>query len=831
MIRNFFIVAVRNLLKQRTQSILNVSGLAIGLACSIYVYLYAFDELTYDTQHPDPENTYRLLSKNKDPEGQEQINSWAILGWAHYMKENLKGVKGYSSLNRMGWPHSFYYTPENGEQRIVLSEDVLYATRNYADFFYLDLVAGDKNKLFEDPTDIVISETAARELFGTENALDKQLEFSHPFYLDNTKTSLVVKGIFRDMPYNMQFGRTTKYMLNRQLRKAPFEKWNPNESFENSLTSMWWPAYGGFIYFQTEPGADLEFLKEKLKIEINKAASAKLDKPSSIDPVFLRITDTHFSDVPYLIWPEMQGNRQYIYIFLTIGAFILLISCMNYTNLATARSMRRAKEVGMRKAMGSYKKQLVFQFLQEAFLVTGISIILAMIIAVVLLPYFSDFANKDFSMSDIFSIHCLSVILLLWIAVSIFSGLYPAFYIASLETMKILRGGTHSGKGANALRQGLMVFQFSISLVLIVFTVVVIKQMNEMINNDLNKAGDQILSIRYGNSAPVNKLDAFRNELARIPGLAVSSFGNHLPRREGYTDLSFEVSLPDKNEQKYTWDMMCVGPDFHKVYDLELIAGRFFDHSAAIDSTEILVNEEVSRQLNLDADELLGQQVTAEDKWTNKQYHFKIRGVLKDFKYKSVHNKISPLMLSVQKDRAEDIIYYVKLPASNVEENVAAVQQVWKKVMPQDVGMSYWFISDEFNRLYFEENALYDLSRIFTVLGIITTCIGLFGMSIFLAERRSKEMAIRKVMGAGSGDVLKKMIAPFLKLIAIAAMIGLPTAYYLSNKWLDNFVYKVAWSWMTTILSVLLILTVTLFTISFQSLRSANANPVNALKE
>jgi putative ABC transport system permease protein len=649
MIRNFFVVAVRNLLKQRTQSILNVAGLAIGLACSIYVYLYAFDELTYDTQHPDPENTYRLLSKEAGPEGQDYINAWTLLGWAHYMKENLKDVRGYTSLNPMGWPHSFYYTPEKGEQRIVLSENVLFAEENYADFFYLDLIAGDKDKLFEHPTDILISETAARELFGDENALDKQLEFSHPFYLDNTKTSVIVKGIFRDMPYNMQLGRTTKYLLNRELQKVPFERWNPEESFENTLTSMWWPAYGGYIYFQTEPGADLDFLREKLKIEINKAASAKLNKPTSIEPVFLKITDTHFSDVRSLIWPEMQGNRQYIYIFLTIGVFILLISCMNYTNLATARSMRRAKEVGMRKAMGSYKRQLVFQFLQESFLVTGISILLAMIIAVVLLPYFRDFSNKDFSVYDIFSIHCLSAIAFLWIVVSILSGLYPAFYIASLQTMKVLRGGTHSGKGAHALRQGLMVFQFSISLVLIVFTLVVITQMNEMINNDLNKAGDQIMSIRYGNSAPVNRLNAFRNELARVPGLSVSSFGNHLPRREGYTDLSFEVSLPDKNDQKYTWDMMCVGPDFHKVYDLELIAGRFFDHTAAIDSTEVLVNEEVSRQLNVRAEELIGQQITVAHTWTKKQYYFKIRGVLKDFKYKSVHNKIAPLILSVQK--------------------------------------------------------------------------------------------------------------------------------------------------------------------------------------
>ncbi len=831
MIRNFFLVAIRNFLKQRSQSLLNVAGLAIGLACCIYVYLYAFDELTYDTQHPDTENTYRLINKDKGPDGTEFINTWVIEGWAHYMKENLKGVKSFSSINRMGWPFSFYYRQTNGEEKIVLSEDVSYVMKNYGDFFYLDLREGDRKTLLEQPTDIIISETAARDLFGNESALNKHLEFSHPFFLENKKTSVVVKGVFRDLPYNIQLGRSTKYMLNREVQKPQFEIWNPNIRFENLLTEMWWPAYAGYVFIQTEKDADLQFLKTNLKIAVNKVATEKLKEPSSIEPQFLKITETHFSDVPNLIWPEMPGNKQYIIIFLTIGAFILLISIINYTNLATARSMRRSKEVAMRKALGSTKRQLIFQFLQESFLITGLSIILALIISIVLLPYYSDFANKDFVVSDIFSLPSVSMLLLLWISVSILSGLYPAFYMASLGTIKILKGSSTTGKVSNTLRQGLMVFQFTISLILIVFTLVVIKQMDEMINNDLNKDGDQVLSIRYGNIAPVNKLNVLQNELARIPDLSISSFGNHLPRREGYTDLSFEVTVPNRNDQKFTWDMMCIGSDFHKVYDLKLIAGRFYDNSTSIDSTEILVNEEVARQLNIDSNELLGQEITVKHRWIKKEYTFKIRGVFKDFKYKSVQNKISPLILSIQKDLANDIIYYVKLPSGKIPENMEVIQKIWKKVMPQDVGMSYWFISDEFNRLYSEENALHDLARVFTILGIITTCIGLFGMSMFIAERRGKEMAIRKVMGADSSTLLTLMVKPFLKLMGIACMIGVPASYYLSNKWLDNFIYKIELSWMITTLSILLILIVTLITISFQSFKVAKAQPVKSLKQ
>ena len=352
-----------------------------------------------------------------------------------------------------------------------------------------------------------------------------------------------------------------------------------------------------------------------------------------------------------------------------------------------------------------------------------------------------------------------------------------------------------------------------------------------MVNSDLNKQGDQVLSIRYSNIAPLNKLQAFGNELSMVPDLAVSDYGNHLPRKEGFPPLAYQATMPDKSNEKYTLDLMTIGPDFPKVYDLELIAGKFFDSSLAMDSSEVLVNESVARQLNVDPSELVGQQIAVQHaRRTQEQYHFKIRGVLKDFKYRSMEHKILPLVLTTQ-GSGWDVIYYIKLPTAGIQENIATVQQIWKKVMPEDVGMSYWFISDEFNKMYFEENALHDLSRVFTVLAIITTCIGLFGMSMFLAERKSKEMAIRKVMGADTSDVLRKMIAPFLKLMAVACIIGLPIAYYLSNKWLDNFIYKVEWSWMSTFFSVLLILVVTLLTISFQSLKTANANPVNSLRE
>lgn len=297
MFRNFLIVAVRNFFRQRTQSILNVSGLAIGLACSIYVFLYVFDEFTYDTQHPDAENTYRMITKMKHADGDEQTRTWAISGWAHYMKENLKGVKDFTSLNTSGWSHSFYYKPKTGEQRVILSDNVVYVDKNYAEFFFFELVAGDKNTLFDEPTGIAISESEARELFGDENPIDKQLEYSHPLRLNNTKTSVVIKGVFRDLPYNVQFGRTTRYLLNNDLNKAELERRHPTTPFEDMKTSMWWPAINGYIYIKTDPQVDLSYLKQQIEIEINKALADKVKVPPSIKVEFLKITDTHFSDI------------------------------------------------------------------------------------------------------------------------------------------------------------------------------------------------------------------------------------------------------------------------------------------------------------------------------------------------------------------------------------------------------------------------------------------------------------------------------------------------------------------------------------------------------
>ncbi len=828
MTRNFLLMAVRVFLRQRVQSSLNVIGLAIGLASAMYVFLYVYDDLTYDTQHPDPNNTYRIISKTKY-EGKEFIDGWAFAGWGYYLKENFKYVENYSFINRVGWPYSFYVPNKNDESRIVLSEEVAYVMKNYTDLFFLDVIEGNRANLFEQPTDIAISETCARELFGEEEAVGKQIQFSHPFFLNNKKMDVVVKGVFRDLPYNMLYGRSTKYLLNMELQKQSFEADKVN--FDDALTSLVWPAVSGGIYIRTVAGTDLKHMAEQLKKEVNDAIRSKGYKQEIIEISFLKITDTHFSDIPYLLFPEMPGNKKYIYIFLTIGIFILLISCINYTNLATARSTRRNKEVGMRKALGSSRGQLVFQFLQESFLVTGIAIIIAYILAIVFLPKFSAFADKDFTIADLFTPISLLIILLLWIIVSLLSGLYPAFYISSFNAVKTLKGGAVSGKAANILRQSLMVFQFATSLILIIFTWVVIRQMNDMINNDLNQAGDQVLSIRYGNTAPVNKLEVFRNELAKDPDLANSSYGNHLPRREGFTPLNYEVSLPQKDEKKYQWEMMCVGPTFPNVYGLELLAGKLFENSPPIDSTEVLVNEEVARQLNSDINDLIGQTFVLKDGWNNNEKTFTVRGVLKDFKYKSAYKKIDPLVLAIQKDRGNDIIYYVKLPAGKIQEKIVSVEKTWKKVMPEDVGMAHWFVDDEFNRLYFEENALYDLSRVFTVLGIITTCIGLLGMSMFMAERRDKEMAIRKVMGASSSRVFALMAISFLKLTGLACLVALPLTYYVSNWWLQSFVYKIELDWVIPVVSVFLILIITVLTISFQAAKIATSNPVNSLRQ
>lgn len=829
MIKNFLLVAIRNFLKQRTQSILNVIGLAIGLACSMFVFLYIHDELTYDTQHPDADNTYRIISKYKNENGIEDVGGFGAMGWGSYLKENFEGVKCYGMISRWGWPFSIYAPDKNGEDRILLTEDVSVVSKSYPTLFYLDLIEGDKSNVFNEPTDIIISETAALELFGEESALEKQLQINHPFFTRNKKMDVVVKGVFKNLPYNMQFGRSTKVMLNVELQRSMLQDIKVN--FDEAMTSLVWPSVGGNLYIQTDKETDLKPMAEQLKTEINKAMKAKDYKDILVDISFLKITDTHFSDIPNLTWPDMAGNKQYVYIFITIGLFILLISCINYTNLATARSTRRNKEVGMRKALGSSRGQLIFQFLQESFLLTGIAIVVAFILVIIFLPKFSTFANKDLIVGDLFGPVSLLTIMFLWIMVSLLSGLYPAFYISSFNAIKTLKGSAGSGKSGNRLRQSLMVFQFATSLTLIIFTWVVIRQMSDMINNDLNKTGDQVLSIRYGNSAPVNKLEVFKNELAKDPDLANSSYGNHLPRREGFTPLDYEVTLPLKDDKKYRWEMMCVGPGFPKLYGLELVAGKMFESTPPIDSTGVLVNEEVARQLTMNVEELIGQTFIMKDEWSQKEKNFTIKGVIKDFKYKSAYKKIDPLVLSIQLDRGNDIIYYVKLPAGKIQEKIASVEMTWKKVMPEGVGMAHWFVDDEFNRLYYEENALYDLSRVFTVLGIITTCIGLLGMSMFMAEKRSKEMAIRKVMGASSANILTLMMFSFSKLMGIACFIGLPAAYFVSDEWLKSFIYKIELNWMIFAGSLALILVITIFTISYHSIKLATSNPVEPLKQ
>lgn len=831
MILHYFKVAIRNLIKRRIQYIINIGGLALGFACAVYVYLYIFDELSFDSQHPNADHTYRIVYQQKDSEGNEVINPSALNGWGQYMQENIKGIKSYSYNSRIGWSCSFFVTHKNGEQTTVVSSDVSFVMGNYTEFFYLDMIEGDKRTMLQNANDIVISETAAKELFGDQSALNRQIEFTNQYFFPDHRINLIVRGIFRDLPFNMVYGKSTKYLLNRDVRKPIFERHPSNPSFDNMLSALWRPAITGGVYFQTEPGTDLQAARKQLNVIVNNAITQTNKSPSLVDIQFIPIREIHFSKIPDIIWPEMTGNTQYIIIFLAIGVFILIVSCINFINLSIAQGIQRAKEVGLRKAMGSTVRQIIFQYLQEAFILTGVSMVLGLLIVIMFLQEYSDFTNKDFVISDIFSTPTLSAIFVLWMLVSLLSATYPAFFISSFNPISILKGESSAGKNNLTFRLTLIVFQFAVSFIFVFFAVVVVNQMDNMVNNDLNKAGDQILSIQYGHFAPLDKLEIFKNELSKDPELSLSSIGNHLPRREGFVDISFEVTVPEKNEKTYSWEMLSIGAEFDKVYGLQLVAGSFFSDSETIDSTEVIVNEEVARQLSVRPAELLGVTLGIKHPWTKKEKLFRIRGVIRDFKYKSIHHKIQPLILSVQTDRNADVVFYIKLPKEDIQEKMDFIQQVWKKVMPADAGFLAWFVSSEFNKLYFEENALYRLVRIFTVLAIITTCIGLFGMALFMGERKNKEMAIRKVMGANTTDVLMRMIVPFLKFMFIGCMLSSPAAFFFSSKWLDNFVYKIELNWVIVLYTSCLIFLVTLLAVSLPSFRIANIKPMQTLRQ
>jgi len=818
MLRNFFLIAFRNFRRQKLFSFLNMFGLALGLASSILIFLYVSDELRYDVMHPYYNNTYRIGSTWSNNDGRSFDNTEAPGYWVKYLKDTRSEVTHAVRIAYIGYPTSLNH---KAKDKIILTEEIKWAEPGFDEVLKFDLLQGNKQKIFEHNNTMVISETGARRLFGNANPVGETVTIKHFWATQDREIDVMVTGVYRDFPSNSHF--KPKYILNVNALRAVHDDFNAfmnGSRFDNNA---------GFFesYIVLKNGADVKPIESTLKTLANQMIQSDSQAVASgwhYNAFLAKMSDLHFDQK--IIWENgAKGDKKYLAIFSAIAILIILIACINYMNLATARSAKRAKEVGLRKSFGSNRRMIARQFFIESLLMTLGSLVMAILLVLVFLQPFNQLSDKAFTISSLFNPYMLGIVPAIVVFMALLSGSYPALYLSKFKPVEVLKGQIIKGKGAEFFRKSLVTTQYCVSLVLIICTIIAIRQMNHMQRTKLNEAGSQLLSIRYGGIAPQEKFEIFRQAVLQDKDIEHVTMANHLPRLDYFGWIGANVKFPEFSDQELRWNQLNVDFDFPRTYQLEFVAGRDFQKGNTADSNSMIVNEAAVKALNQPLDKVMG--ATINYLFDSARY-FKVIGVVKDFPFRSMHLPIEPLLLNPHLHFI-DRIAYVKIPPGKFQEKMDFVEKKWKEVYP-GIGFDHWFLNDEFNRMYLTERRVSALGKVFALLAILITALGVFGLASYTAEQKTKEVGIRKVLGADVGQVVAMFVWLFVKIFLIAAAVAVPLAWFASYKWLEDFAYKTSISPFVFIGSLMGLLLITLVTVGFEIWKSAVANPVQSLR-
>ncbi len=826
---NYLLLSLRNIFKQRGYTIINTAGLSIGLAAAIFILLYVRDELTFDTMHPYAENTYRMGYWVQSPNGEVEAWPYSPSGWDNYIKENYEGITHITSYTHTGMPTSIYYEPQD---KIILTEDIIWAENSLNEVLSMPIIKGNSNNPLKEVNSFMISESAAKKLFGDEDPINKTISVSHVWSTNGQKVEMMVTAVYQDFPSNSHL--EPKYVANI-LALKPF-----NENLEDVLDTYMGDGPNG-QWTQSIFVCTNEKMIPAIMEDFTKRADEMIQRFNldiKFKPLIRKITDVHFDKEINWSITHRSADMQYIYLFISIAVLILVVACVNYVNLSTAQAATRAKEIGLRKTFGGVRSQIFLQFMIESFLLVLISVIIALLLVALLIPQFNTLTQKTIGIGHLFEMDMLLILVGVIFFVTLLAGGYPSFFISGFQPASVLKGKFAFGKGSNRLRQVLTTLQFVVAVSLLVGTVVILRQMSLMRDSKLNEAGDQILSIRYGGFGAVAdnmKYQTFKSQALSDPEIESVTLANHLPRLDYFGPLSMRFQFPEIKEEEMEWFQLNGDYDFPKTFDLKFIAGRDFDPANVADSANIILNESAVNSLGITPQEAIGKAVTrpassyyGQPDSTAVPINGYVIGVVEDFPYRSMHNSIDPLGIS-SKPHFDDRIIHVRLPAKDIGAKISSLEQVWKQQFPE-LGFDYWFLDDEFKRMYENEVKVAELTEKFSVLAILIACIGLYGLASFMSQQRTKEIGIRKAMGSSNIQIVVMLLKVFGILLLIACVIAIPLTYFLADRWLENFVYQTPLSPWVFIGSIGAISLITLITVGYETLKASMVNPINSLR-
>ncbi len=802
MFKNYLTISLRNIKRHKSFAFINIIGLAVGIASCLLIGIYVQHELSYDKYHTNYDRIYRVVQafRSNDDVQQKAVASpdefqvWGNAPVGPALDNDFPEIDQVCRLKNTG----SYLLEVDGKR--FQERSIWFADSTAFDVFSWPLISGNPKTALTEPNTIVLTQSLARKYFGDANPMGQLIK------LDNDE-QMQVTGVMEDIPSNSHL------QFDALMPMITFHSWR-NEVFE------WWGYVDFYTYFTLHPGTTTANLEAQATTFVGKY----LDDWQGYSIAFEPLSDAYLKSVARR-QPGATGSLDNIYVFISIAVFMLLIACINFTNLSTARSVERAKEVGIRKAIGSQRSSLVFQFLVESILMSFLGGAIAIGLCVFTVPFLERLADKQFAFTWLLAPEILVLFIVGLITVGVLAGLYPAWVLSRFKSVTVLKGAFKTSGHGVWLRKALVTIQFSLSIILLVATTIIGSQLDFMRNHDKGYDSDQMLVLNFDWDLKVQQnLEYVKRRFLEHPDVASISASRAVPG-DFFPNAGTTIEAP-------TGEMINKGPaifevddDFVPNFGMEVVAGRNFSRDFPTDTTtSLLVNEAAAKLWGYDnPEDIVGKPF---DQWGRQG---KVVGVIKDFNYKSLHQDVEPMTLRHSTNRNNSRLA-MKLTSKEMGKTLADLEALWVELAPQRPFLTY-FVDDSFNEQYEADERFGTMFTVFAGLSIFIACLGLFGLTIYTTAQRTKEIGIRKVLGASVASIVSLISVDFLKLYVIAMVLAIPTSLYFMKEWLANFAYSIPLGWELFALSALLTLMISLVTMSVRTLQAARANPVLSLRD
>jgi len=807
MIRNYLKIASRNLIKHKFYSIINILGLAVSVAICIVIALFVFDELSFDRHFENADRIYRFNSDVKFG-GNDMKLAVMPAPLADAMVNDYPEVEASTRLRSYGsWL-------VRKDEESIKEHNVIWADSTFFNVFNIPVIQGDAKTALVEPNSIAISESLAKKYFGDEEALGEMLT------LDNNM-EVEITAVYKDIPKNSHFH---------------FDILIAMVSLDESKNGVWL-SHNFHTYIKLREGSDPKVLLQKFPAMLEKYAGPQIKQFMGITMEEFQASENNvgYSLIPisnihlHSIWTgefEPGGEIKYVYIFSAIAIFILLLACVNFMNLSTAKSADRAKEVGIRKVMGSYKTHLIRQFLTESILLSLLAVVLSIALAGFILPFFNNLSGKELSLPLTSGLFWMSIMISI-LVLGLLAGIYPAFFLSSFKPISVLKGRLSSKGGNNGLRNMLVVFQFSISILLIIGTGAVYNQLSYIQNKKLGFSKDQVIII-HDASAMGDQLSSYRTEMLRDPRIISGTLTGFLPVQSSRNNSAFWPIGKRDIDNSVSMQNWSVDNEYITTMGMNIIEGRNFSEDFPSDSLAMILNQEALKIFGFENP--IGREIQRSRRANNNEqeiitYH--VIGVVENFHFESLKNKVSALSLILGNNHGS---ISFKFQTKNTSEVISILEEKWSEMAPMQP-FQYSFMDDEFAKMYEAEQKIGKIFMSFSILAIFIACLGLFALASYTAKQRTKEIGVRKVMGASIRSVVLLLSKDFSKLVFISFIIAVPIAWYGISQWLQSFEYKSLPGVWIYLISGVLALVVALLTIGYQAIRAATVNPVESLRD